>query len=93
MHMDLRRMTGWIQEMEREKERKEKFCITAVFGLKKKKSCFEARINVLLLFPQAVKRWRGSLPQQGLSAVVAGTAISTAVITASRHFVLMPERS
>lgn len=61
--------------------------------IEKKKSCFEARINVLLLFPQAVKRWRGSLPQQGLSAVVAGTAISTAVITASRHFVLMPERS
>lgn len=60
---------------------------------KKKKSCFEARINVLLLFPQAVKRWRGSLSQQGLSAVVAGTAISTVVITASRHFVLMPENS
>lgn len=37
MHMALRRMTGWIQEMEREKERKERFRITAVFGLKKKK--------------------------------------------------------
>ena len=85
---------GWLVGSRKWRERRRgrsDFWIAAVFGWKKK-SYLDAQIYVVLFFPQAGMRWRGSLPRQGLSAVVAGTAISIAVITASRHFVLMPER-
>lgn len=47
-----------------------------MFGLKN--SCFEAQRDILLFFPQIIKRRKSSLPQQGLSAVVVVTAVQSA---------------
>lgn len=47
---------GWLVGCRkwREKERKARFWITAVFGLQKK-SCFEAQRDILLFFPRTVE--------------------------------------
>lgn len=55
MHMALRRMAGWMQEMEREGEEGE------IFGSQlcsdRKNSRLEAQKDILLLFfPQTIKR-------------------------------------
>lgn len=54
MHMALRRMAGYIQEMERKGEEggiSDRSCVL----IEKKKSCLEALRDVLLFFPWADK--------------------------------------
>lgn len=72
---------GWLvgSRKWREKKRKERFWIAAAFQLKRKKTCFEARRDILLFFPRTIKRRKSSFsPQRALSAVVVVTVVLSA---------------
>lgn len=73
MHMALRRMNGWIQEMERKRSEGDILDRSCV-QIEKKKCCFEARRDMLLFFPLPVKGREGSALQRGLRGVVSVTA-------------------
>lgn len=77
MHMALRRMNGWIQEMERKRgegDIPDHSCAQKLQKKQQKKSCFEARRDVLLFFPLPVKGRKASVLRRGLNRVVSLTA-------------------